>query len=143
MVSEDDSVYVQPYHPLGTPLTRPAGTDASSSSDPASPSQPPSSLPYPIVLHPKVRLSDVFYDASPSAGSNLLGMLKSPMVLMLLFTGIMAFAAPKLLESLEVDPEDAKSVKEIRDRLQSVQTTDWGERSVPGSARLTSVTRRG
>lgn len=77
-----------------------------------------------------MRLSDVFYDASPSAGSNLLGMLKSPMVLMLAFTGIMAFAAPKLLESMEVDPEDAKSVKEMRDRLQSVHTTDWGEKYV-------------
>jgi hypothetical protein len=72
-----------------------------------------------------MRLSDVFYDASPSAGSNLLGM-----VLMLAFTGIMAFAAPKLLESMEVDPEDAKSVKEMRDRLQSVHTTDWGEKYV-------------
>lgn len=143
-VSNDDSVYVQPYHPLGTPLTRPSesppSSSASPSSSPGSPSQPPSyaSLPYPIILHPNLRLSDVFYDASPSAGSNLLGMLKSPMVLMLIFTGIMAFAMPKILENLEVDPEDAKSVKEMRDRFQSVQTTDWGERyvHVPASERF-------
>jgi hypothetical protein len=31
---------------------------------------------------------------------------------------------------MEVDPEDAKSVKEMRDRLQSVHTTDWGEKYV-------------
>jgi hypothetical protein len=55
-------------------------------------------------------------------------MFKSPMVLMLVFTGIMAIFAPKLLSSMEMDPEDAKSMKEMRERFQSVQTTDWGEK---------------
>ena len=50
------------------------------------------------------------------------------MVLMMIFTAVMAFAAPKLLENLEVDPEDAKSVKDMRERFQNVGSTDWGEK---------------
>jgi len=110
-VQPDSSIHVQPYHPLILP--------SSLSSD---------SLPYPIEIHPKIRLSDVYYEVTPSSTGNLLALLKSPMVLMMIFTAVMAFAAPKLLENLEVDPEDAKSVKDMRERFQNVGSTDWGEK---------------
>lgn len=38
----------------------------------------------------------------PPAGMNILQMLKSPMVLMMLFSGVMAFAVPKMTVSTSV-----------------------------------------
>lgn len=53
------------------------------------------SLPYPLVLEP-VAKENYFV---PQSGMNMLGLLKSPMVLVMLFSGIMMWAMPKLLVS--------------------------------------------
>lgn len=53
------------------------------------------SLPYPLVLEP-VAKENYFI---PKNGMNMLGLLKSPMVLMMLFSGIMMWGMPKLLVS--------------------------------------------
>lgn len=53
------------------------------------------SLPYPLVLEP-VAKENYFI---PKSGLNMLGLLKSPMVLMMLFSGIMMWGMPKLLVS--------------------------------------------
>lgn len=49
------------------------------------------SLPYPFILYGR---EDEYFTAAP--GVNILGMLKSPMVLMMLFSGVMMYAMPKL-----------------------------------------------
>jgi len=69
-------VHVQPYHPARQPL---------STSIP--------SLPYPLSLR---SLGKEDYFTIPT-GLNLLGMLKNPMVLMMMFSGIMMFAMPKVM----------------------------------------------
>lgn len=75
----NSTIHLQPYHPARLPL----------------PTQTPS-LPYPIEWAALAKVE--YYE--PVAGVNVLGMLKSPMVLMMLFTGIMALGMPKLLVSL-------------------------------------------
>lgn len=67
---------VRPYIP-GTPLTPAA----------------PATLPYPITLSPLARLD--YY--TKQEAFNVVGMFKSPMMLMMLFAGGMVFAMPYLM----------------------------------------------
>lgn len=70
-----EMAHVQPWNPVKLP------------NDPrTSPS-----LPYPFILYG--REDDYFV---PPPGMNVLGLLKSPMVLMMLFSGVMMYAMPKL-----------------------------------------------
>jgi ER membrane protein complex subunit 7 len=55
-------------------------------------------------------------------------MLKNPMVLMMVFTAIMAFGVPKMMASMEIDPEMAKEVAEMREKAMNFQNTDWSEK---------------
>lgn len=71
----EEIVHVQLWHPTKLP------------NDPyTSPS-----LPYPFILYGRV--DDYF---TPAPGVNVLGLFKSPMVLMMLFSGVMMYAMPKL-----------------------------------------------
>jgi hypothetical protein len=73
--STTETIHVQPWHPTKLP------------NDPLkSPS-----LPYPFTLYG--RQDDYFI---PAPGMNIIGMFKSPMVLMMLFSGVMMYAMPKL-----------------------------------------------
>jgi hypothetical protein len=51
-------------------------------------------MSHPIIL---TAIRDDYY--TPLGGFNLFGLLKSPMILMMLFSGIMMFALPKLTVS--------------------------------------------
>lgn len=68
------------------------------------------SLPYPIALH---ALGKEDYYTSKT-GVNILAMLKSPMVLMMLASGVMMFVLPKIMASVEADPEMKKEMAEAR-----------------------------
>jgi hypothetical protein len=72
------SIHLKPYHPSLLPVP---------------PTETTPSLPYPIQIVPVVKIQ---YYEQPQ-GANIMGLLKNPMVLMLAFTGIMAFAMPKML----------------------------------------------
>ncbi|WVN90455.1 uncharacterized protein L203_105691 [Cryptococcus depauperatus CBS 7841] len=81
-----------------------------------------SSLPYPLVLEPLAR--ENYY--TPKGGMNMLGLLRSPMVLMMLFTGLMMFALPKLIANMDsIDPELSKEMAETRQKMQGFQNGDW------------------
>jgi hypothetical protein len=73
--STTETIHIQPYHPTKLPHD---------------PLKSPS-LPYPFILYG--RLDDYFI---PAPGMNMLGLFKSPMVLMMLFSGVMMYAMPKL-----------------------------------------------
>ncbi|GFZ42763.1 hypothetical protein JCM24511_00481 [Saitozyma sp. JCM 24511] len=84
---------------------------------------PPSSpsLPYPIQLHAIVR-EDYYHTA---VGMNILGMLKNPMVLMMLFSAGMMYFLPKLMASVEMDPDMAREMAETRKKMHGMQNMDW------------------
>ncbi|KAI5451862.1 hypothetical protein NCC49_001164 [Naganishia albida] len=105
----NSSIHLQPYNPSHTPLT---------------PTSTTSSLPYPIQLVPLARIQ---YYEQPQ-GANIMGLLKNPMVLMLAFTGIMAFVMPKMLANMDLDPEEAKEMAQMQQRLKGFQSTDWSEK---------------
>ena len=62
---------------------------------------------------------------TPAASVNIVGMLKSPMVLMMLFSGVMLFEMPMLIASMELDPDMAKDVAETRQKMQGMQNMDF------------------
>ncbi|KAI0348619.1 hypothetical protein BDW22DRAFT_1320774 [Trametopsis cervina] len=90
---------VRPYVP-GTPLS------------PA----PPVTLPYPITLSATSKL-DYF---TQQQAFNLIGMFKSPMMLLMVFGGIMVFATPYLLKNL--DPEMLKEFEERQAKISGIQS---------------------
>ena len=47
------------------------------------------------------------------------------MVLMMLFSAVMMFALPKLIESMDMDPEMAKDMAETRKKMQGMQNMDF------------------
>ncbi|WVF66886.1 hypothetical protein IAT40_001629 [Kwoniella sp. CBS 6097] len=99
------SIHVQAYNPTRNAL-------------------PPTSasMAHPLVLS-AVGKEDYF---TPKGGMNIVGMLKNPMVLMMLFSGIMMYALPKLTASMaDMDPEMAKDMAETRKKMQGVQSMDW------------------
>ncbi|ORY25804.1 hypothetical protein BCR39DRAFT_277635 [Naematelia encephala] len=79
------------------------------------------SLPYPLEIRPVAR--EDYYTAPP--GLNILGLLKNPMVLMMLFSGLMMWGMPMLTKQLESDPELAAEVAATRKRMQGMQNMDW------------------
>ncbi|KAK8861378.1 hypothetical protein IAR55_002197 [Kwoniella newhampshirensis] len=81
-----------------------------------------SSLPHPIEISPLGK-EDYFM---PKGGMNVLGMLKSPMVLMMLFSAVMMWGMPKMMASMaDLDPETAKEMAETRKKMAGVQNMDW------------------
>ena len=90
-----------------------------------------------------------------------MGLFKNPMVLMLGFTGLMAFAMPKMLvcsdfpaapfrmlicyrvcamqASMDLDPEEAKEMAQMQQRIKGFQNTDWSEKYVCFSRTLVSL----
>ncbi|ODN80751.1 hypothetical protein L202_02907 [Cryptococcus amylolentus CBS 6039] len=94
------------------------------SANPARQALPPSSpsLTYPIVLE---ALGKESYFV-PKGGMNILGMLKNPMVLMMLFSGVMMYGMPKLVASMESsDPDLSKEMAETRKKMAGFQNGDW------------------
>jgi hypothetical protein len=73
--STSEIVHIQPWHPTKLP------------NDPTS----SPSLPYPFVLYGR---PDEYF--IPAPGMNVIGLFKSPMVLMMMFSGVMMYAMPKL-----------------------------------------------
>lgn len=115
-------VNTQPFHPLRLPRPVESNTDAKPNAELENTPVPP------LRLTPHLRLIDKIYDA-PS--SSIFNTLKSPMVLLMIFTGVLAFAAPKLLNSVEKEmpPEDAKRLRDLREKMASglggAGSTDW------------------
>lgn len=77
-------------------------------------------LPIALVPHPED------YYTAPQ-GVNILAMLKNPMVLMMLFSGVMMYALPKLTASMDLDPDMAKDMAETRKKMQGMQNMDFME----------------
>ncbi|RXK41400.1 hypothetical protein M231_01305 [Tremella mesenterica] len=100
---QSPSVHVQTYQParLPTPTSIP-------------------SLPYPIEIRAMGK-ENYFI---PVGGVNVFGMLKSPMILMMLFSAGMMFVMPKLMSSMDLDPEMAKEMAQTRKKMQSMQNMD-------------------
>lgn len=114
-----ESTHVQPFQPGREPL----------------PTNTPS-LPYPLEL---TLLGKEDYFTQP-AGMNIFGMLRNPMVLMMLASGLLMWGMPKMLvraahramrsmaddaqANIEMDPEMAKEVAETRKKMQGYQTMD-------------------
>ncbi|KAK6907131.1 hypothetical protein I203_101121 [Kwoniella mangroviensis CBS 8507] len=98
------SIHIQPFYPAKAPL--PISS---------------TSLAHPLMITPLAR-EDYF---TPKGGMNILGMLKSPMVLMMLFSAVMLFALPKLTASMaDMDPEMAKEMAETREKMKGFQNMD-------------------
>ncbi|KAJ7225805.1 hypothetical protein GGX14DRAFT_422450 [Mycena pura] len=80
------------------------------------PFNPPSSIVLPnITLTPRQKLEYIV----PPESFNLLGMLQSPMMLMLIFGGAMVVAMPYLQRNM--DPETIKEFREQQGKLSQVQ----------------------
>ncbi|KAL5498210.1 hypothetical protein ACEPAH_2340 [Sanghuangporus vaninii] len=85
---------------------------------PGTPHNPPStvSLQYPIVLTPRHK-ANYFVEMQ---SFNALGMLRNPMVLMMLVTAVLVFGMPYLIKSL--DPDIAKELNERQARMVGIQS---------------------
>ncbi|KAL1409518.1 hypothetical protein Q8F55_003501 [Vanrija albida] len=104
-IPEEGDVHVQKFDPSKLPLATSAVP----------------SLPYPLEL--AAFGTEQYYTAPP--GMNIMGMLKSPMILLMLASLGMAFALPKITDALESDPEMAKQMLEQRQGWQ--RNLDWSE----------------
>ncbi|KAK0246062.1 hypothetical protein EDD85DRAFT_944440 [Armillaria nabsnona] len=98
-VLQDATVEARPYPPA-TPLNPPV----------------PNLLPYPLTLTPRTKHN---YFVPPDS-FNMLGMLKSPMVLMMVFTGVMVLAMPYLMKNM--DPEALEDFKEQQAKVAKMQS---------------------
>ncbi|KAJ7597228.1 hypothetical protein C8J56DRAFT_1041439 [Mycena floridula] len=76
----------------------------------------PSSLSYPIEISAKQRYS---YFVPPES-FNLIGMLRSPMVLLMIFGGGMMLAMPYMMQNM--DPESLEEFKDQQAKLARVQS---------------------
>ncbi|KAI0704885.1 hypothetical protein BC835DRAFT_705590 [Cytidiella melzeri] len=90
---------IRPYTP-GTPLSPVA----------------PVTLPYPITL---AALSKLDYYTQQQA-FNLLGMFQSPMMLMMLFGGVMVFITPYLMKNM--DPDTLKDFEKRHAKISGIQS---------------------
>ncbi|KAL5520359.1 hypothetical protein ACEPAG_9583 [Sanghuangporus baumii] len=90
---------------------------------PGTPHNPPStvSLQYPIVLMPRQK-ANYFVEMQ---SFNALGMLRNPMVLMMLVTAVLVFGMPYLIKSL--DPDIAKELNERQARMAGIQSAVQSE----------------
>ncbi|KDQ09239.1 hypothetical protein BOTBODRAFT_530316 [Botryobasidium botryosum FD-172 SS1] len=103
--------------------------DVSSQPPPPAPTSPSSEAPDGEPLSPAPPpgpISEVQFQATyrksyemPKASFDLIGMFTNPMMLMMLFTGLMMFAMPMLKDSL--DPELIKEVEEKQGRMFAAQ----------------------
>ncbi|ETW87434.1 hypothetical protein HETIRDRAFT_99784 [Heterobasidion irregulare TC 32-1] len=86
---------------------------------PGTPLNPPSSikLSYPILITP--RGQNAYF--VPPQSFNLLGMFQNPMMLMMVFGGVMMLSMPYLLKSM--DPEMVQEFKENQAKLSNFQTS--------------------
>ncbi|KAK0465396.1 uncharacterized protein EV420DRAFT_1475533 [Desarmillaria tabescens] len=98
-VLQDATVEARPYPP-GTSLNPPV----------------PNRLSYPLTLTPRTKHK---YFVPPDS-FNMLGMLKSPMVLMMVFTGVMVLAMPYLMKNM--DPESLEDFKEQQAKMAKMQS---------------------
>jgi hypothetical protein len=79
---------------------------------------------YPLVLYPHA----VYQYFEPRRGFSPFNMLKNPMVLMMLFSGVLMFVMPKMMEGL--DPEEKakmKSQMENQSDPTKMLSQMWGE----------------
>ena len=85
---------------------------------PGTPHDPPSSvtLRYPIILTPRQK-AEYFVERQ---SFNALGMLKNPMVLMMIVMGGMVLAMPYIMKNL--DPELVKEVNQSQARYSGLQS---------------------
>jgi len=98
VLDSDTLPEVRPYV-LGTPLS------------PAS----PVTLPYPILLSAKTKYD--FY--VPRQSFNVLAMFQNPMMLMMVFTGVMVLAMPYLLKNM--DPEALQDFSKRQSKIAEMQ----------------------
>ncbi|KAG8817971.1 hypothetical protein FRC17_011017 [Serendipita sp. 399] len=98
ILPSSDLPEVRPYLP-GTPLDPPATV----------------TLPYPLLLIPRHHLQ--FF--TPEESFDLMGMLRSPMVIMMAATGLLVFAVPYLMKNL--DPDMLKEVQETQQKMAKLQ----------------------
>ncbi|KAL7419668.1 hypothetical protein Q5752_005582 [Cryptotrichosporon argae] len=101
--SEDAQPHVQLHHPARHPYPLDAP-----------------SLPYPLVV--RAGAVDDYY--MPAPGLNVLGLLKSPMVLLMLGSAVMMYFMPKMMANMQADPEMAREMAETRKKMQGMQG-DW------------------
>ncbi|KAG8850207.1 hypothetical protein FRB91_009276, partial [Serendipita sp. 411] len=99
VLPSSDLPEIRPYIP-GTPLDPPAMV----------------TLPYPLRLTPKHHLS--FF--TPEESFNILGMLQSPMVLMMGITGLLVLAVPYLMKNM--DPETLKEFQDQQQKMTKMQS---------------------
>ncbi|EJT47381.1 hypothetical protein A1Q1_03852 [Trichosporon asahii var. asahii CBS 2479] len=104
------TVHVQTYYPNRQALPTTSG-----------------SLAYPLQV--TATQKEQYYTSAPSM--QILGMLKSPMVLLMIGTTVMAVLLPRITASLENDPEMAKDLAEARKKVNSVISGDAGAQSGP------------
>jgi len=91
---------IRPYLP-GTPLSPPS----------------PVTLSYPITLTPRVKHD---YFVAPES-FNLVGMFQNPMMMIMLFTGVMMLAMPYIMKNM--DPEMLEDVKQRQAKLSNIQSS--------------------
>jgi len=77
----------------------------------------PISLPYPISLTPRSK-SAYFV---PRESFNLVGMFQSPMMLIMVFTGVMMLAMPYIMKNM--DPEMLEEMKGRQAKMASIQSS--------------------
>lgn len=93
---------VRPYLP-GTPLSSTANSHVT--------------IAYPLKVHPKFK-NEYFV---PNQSFNVMGMLQSPMIMMMGAVGLMAVALPYMMKNL--DPEQLKEVQESQARMAKMQSS--------------------
>jgi len=93
---------VRPYIP-GTPLSSTANT--------------PVTVTYPLNIHPRYK-NEYFV---PKQSFNVMGMLQSPMIMMMGAVGVMVLALPYMMNNL--DPEQLKEVQQSQARVVKMQSS--------------------
>jgi len=88
-------------------------------------------LPHPLLLtaHAKYEYFE------PRMGFSLLGLLKNPMLLMMLFSGVLMFLMPKMMENL--DPEQKEQMQrqmEMQSDPSKMFSHLWGDLSGTGNS---------
>jgi len=77
----------------------------------------PISLPYPITLTP--RSKNTYF--VPRESFNLVGMFQNPMMLIMVFTGVMMFAMPYIMKNM--DPEMLEEMKGRQSKMANIQSS--------------------
>jgi len=86
-------------------------------------------LEYPLVINPKG--TNQYFETKK--GFSIFGLLKNPMVIMMLFSGVLMVAMPKMMEGM--DPEEKAKMKAQMKNQQdpsAMLTQMWGEISGAG-----------